>query len=225
MPIKRLYNKNFFKSWNSEMAYILGFLFADGNIIITRRNTHFVSFYTADESLLEKIKHIILSDHKISLRAVRSGNVYRLQIGSKEWFDDLIKLGLVPNKTSRMFLPEIPHDYIGDFVRGYFDGDGNVWVGDIHKNRVKNSKTIQVSFTSGSHDFLVSLRNLLHLVGLKGGGLYVSKQRNFSRLTFSVSDALTIHKIMYNAAHELYLLNRKKQVFEKFVNCGGSSTG
>jgi O-antigen chain-terminating methyltransferase len=34
------------------MAYVLGFLYADGNIMKTKRNTHFVSFSSADRDLL-----------------------------------------------------------------------------------------------------------------------------------------------------------------------------
>jgi intein-encoded DNA endonuclease-like protein len=66
------------------------------------------------------------------MRSAKSGFVYRLQVGSREWFDDVGKLQLTPNKTSRMRVPKIPKKYCGDFIRGYFDGDGNVWVGRIN---------------------------------------------------------------------------------------------
>jgi len=39
MPIYKEINISFFKKWDPEMAYILGFIFADGNIIYTKRNT------------------------------------------------------------------------------------------------------------------------------------------------------------------------------------------
>lgn len=224
MPIHKSYDVDFFKSWNSEMAYILGFLYADGNITKTKRGTHYVTWYTADKDLLEKMKAIMQAEHLIKLRESKSGKVYRMQIGSKNWFDDLSRLGLRPNKTRRLMLPILPKQFQGDFVRGYFDGDGNVWTGYIHKDREKSTKTIQVSFTSASKEFLVSLRDLLRTSGLSGGGLYVEKNGCYARLTFSVRDALKIYKIMYNAEHKL-LLKRKKQVFEKYFNCAGSSTG
>jgi intein-encoded DNA endonuclease-like protein len=206
------------------MAYILGFLYADGNIMKTKRGTHYITWYTADRDLLEKMKLIMQAEHLIKLRVAKTGQVYRMQIGSKGWFDDLLQLGLRPNKTRRLTLPVIPRQFQGDFIRGYFDGDGNVWVGYVHTEREKSTKTIQVSFTSASKDFLISLRDLLQMSGLSGGGLYVEKNGHYSRLTFSVRDALKIYKIMYNAEHKL-LLERKKQVFEKYFNCGGSSTG
>ena len=206
------------------MSYVLGFLYADGNVVKTKRGTHYVSWYSADKKLLLEMKSVVQAEHLVKLRNAKSGKVYRMQIGSREWFEDLSKIGLHPNKSKRMLLPDIPKKYLGDFVRGYFDGDGNVWVGSIHKNREKITRTIQVSFTSASLEFLQSLRGQLQLFGLMGGGIYTEKSGSFSRLTFSVRDALKIYKIMYNAEHKL-LLERKRQVFEKFFDCGGSSTG
>jgi intein-encoded DNA endonuclease-like protein len=224
MPVIKHYNQNFFKVWTRDMAYILGFLYADGNIIKTKRGTYYISWYSADKVLLQAIKKVVEAEHLISLRATSSGKVYRMQIGSFEWFEDLYQLGLTPNKTKRLRLPNIPRDLIGDFVRGYFDGDGNVWVGTIHKNRSRNTKTIQTSFTCASSDFLYSLKDLLHSVGLTGGGIYVPKNDTFARLTFSVQDTLKIYKLMYTTGHKLFLERKRKQ-FVEFFDCGGSSTG
>lgn len=206
------------------MACVLGFIFADGNVVKTKRGTHFITLYSADFDLLESMRDVFGSEHAIQKRSVRSGEVYRIQIGSKEWFSDLSQLGVVPGKTKRMQIPNIPSAYIGDFIRGYFDGDGNVWSGEIHKSRKIKSRTLQVAFTSGSSIFLKELHLLLLEHGVVGGSLYQNSKRHFSRLAFSLNLALTIYKIMYNGAHKLYL-PRKKQVFQKFVNCGGSSTG
>lgn len=223
MPIRRNYNKNFFKVWSRDMAYVLGFLYADGNIIKTKRGTHFVAFYSADESLLQLIKATLESEHMLAKRSSVTGEVFRLQIGSKEWFDDLFALGLTPNKAKRMLLPDVPARYFPDFVRGYFDGDGNVWVGLIHKDRPQSSLSIQTTFTSGSFEFLESLRWTLHQIGLSGGSLFRPKVGNYGRLTFSKQDTFKIYRIMYNAPHKLHL-ERKKVVFDKFVkNCGFKS--
>lgn len=216
MPIIKRYDRDFFKVWSPDMSYVVGFLYADGNLVKTERNTHFIAFYTADKELLEQMREVFGSNHMVSERASVTGKVFRLQIGSKVWFTDLYKIGLTPGKTLRMQLPRIPKKYFGDFLRGYFDGDGNVWSGLIHKGRNSPTMTIQVAFTSGSHNFLVDLHKLLNDYGyVEGGSIYASKTRNYSRLSFSKQDALKIYKIMYNAEHKLFL-PRKKQVFEKF---------
>ena len=69
------------------------------------------------------------SDHAISKRSERSGKVFRIQIGSKEMAEDLFHLGLSVQKVRRIVLPTAPEKFLGDFVRGYFDGDGNL--GDL----------------------------------------------------------------------------------------------
>lgn len=216
VPITRNYDKDFFKTWSSEMAYVLGFLYADGNVVKTKRGTHFVAVYSADKEILVKMRNVFKSNHSISARRSSTGCVYRIQIGSKEWFADVSKLGLTPGKVRRMTLPKIPKPYFGDFVRGYFDGDGNVWVGIMNKNRTNPNKVLMSAFTSSSHAYLEALHQNLLAAGLRGGSLYRSKKDNFSRLSLSVQDSLKLHEIMYNGAHKLYL-KRKKLVFDGFV--------
>lgn len=216
MPVCKNVNKNFFKTWSPDMAYVLGFFTADGNMVKTKRNTHFIAFYSADRILIQFIKRAFSASHKISERKSVSGVVYRLQLGSKELFQDLLVLGLYPNKSRRLKLPNVPTRYAPDFIRGYFDGDGNVWSGITNKHRTKPTKILQVAFTSASIGFLGSLKNTLKQCGIKGGSLYMNHEQTYGRLLFSTLDALKIYKIMYNAPCKP-CLKRKKLVFEKFI--------
>jgi len=216
MPIHKEYDKTFFKKWSGDMAYILGFLFADGNLIKTKRNTYFTAFYTSDYDLIFSIREKIGSNHKMSFRNGKSSGVYRLQIGSEELFNSLVELGLTPNKSRRMKLPKIPAKFVGDFVRGYFDGDGNVWVGLLNKKRKNPTLAMNSAFTSASNGFLLSLSRALKQQGLNGGSLIKIKGKNCSRLQYSTLDTLKLYKIMYNRRNKLYL-SRKKLVFENFI--------
>lgn len=199
------------------MAYVLGFLFADGNVVRTSRGSYYIAFYSSDKELLLRMRSEMGSEHKISKRNARSGNVYRIQIGSKKLFDDLFRLGLTPGKARRMKFPHIPSQFMRDFIRGYFDGDGNIWTGVTHRHRNKVTPGLQVSFTSGSQSFLAGLLQQLRALGIRGGSLFVIKKKNASRLTLSVNDALKLCSLMYNAPCKLYLV-RKRTVFEQFVN-------
>lgn len=217
MPINRYYDNKFFKKWSQNMACVLGFLYADGNIIKTKRNTHFVSLQVMDKEIVFKIRDAVNSNHKINLyRKQCKGNVaYRLQIGSKEWFEDLKKIGLTVNKTHRIRLPQIPKFYIKDFIRGYFDGDGGVWEG-VRKDRVNKTPILQVVFTSCSIVFLRELFLLLKSKGLLGGSLFKSKSNNYGRLLYGTQDSLKLYGIVYNGRYKLFL-KRKKLVFERFI--------
>lgn len=215
MPIFRRYNKDFFKVWSSDMSYVLGFFAADGNIIKTKRGTHFISFNSSDRDILKRIHDVMESEHKISTRISPTGQVHRFQIGSKSMYEDLLGLGFSDRKSNRMIMPKIPERCFPDFVRGYFDGDGNVWVGELNKSRKKPTKAIQASFTSGSRIFLEGLLIRLKVVKVKGGAIYTSKVKNFSRLQLSTLDALKLYEIMYNGQPKLYL-KRKKLRFDMF---------
>lgn len=215
MPIHKNVDIDFFKTWNPEMAYILGFFAADGNMVTTKRNTHFVSLSSADRDILQKVQKEMKSDHKLSERRTETGCLYRFQIGSKVIFEDLNVLGFTERKSNRMIMPNIPNQYVPDFVRGYFDGDGNVWVGVLNKNRSNPTSVIQVAFTSGSKIFLIGLLDLLRKHGIKNGSLFTSKTKNFSRLHLSTLDALKLSEIMYNRQPKLYL-KRKKLRFDQF---------
>ena len=198
------------------MAYVLGFLFADGNIIYTKRHTWFWSIQITDKEILEKIKIEINSSHVVSKRKKKENHkqLYRLQIGSKDMCKDLLNLGLTPRKSKTILLPEIPKKCFADFLRGYFDGDGGVWIGLKNKKQKSKTYTISTFFTSGSVDFLTSLKYILAQNGLLGGSL-VKKERGFD-LKYSVKNSLILYKIMYNDKCSLFL-KRKKDKFEKYI--------
>lgn len=197
------------------MAYVLGFLFADGNIIKNKRGAHFISFYSADLSLLKLIKKTLNSDHKITKRKSINLHNYSIQIGSKEMYLDLINLGLKEKKTHRMEFPEMGKEYFQDFLRGYFDGDGNVWVGEIHKERKTKHQTIRTSFTSCSFEFLKSLQDYIFKITSHSGSL-IKGRGNYYRLTYSSQGSFNLYKIMYNNSQSPLFLKRKRVIFARY---------
>jgi len=218
VPIYKKVNKNFFKIWNPEMSYVLGFFAADGNLIETKRGTHFISFDSADKGIIEYIKKAMEAEHKVSKRKSNEGVWYRLQIGSAEMFEDILKIGLKPNKSKRMRIPKIPDFVFGNFVRGYFDGDGNVWYGLMNKKDYKPRRVLQAMFTSASQGFLIDLHSKLKLYGIVGGSIRKIKNKECYRLQLSTSNALKLYQIMYNRRDTSNLfLKRKKDVFEKYM--------
>lgn len=201
------------------MAYVLGFFTADGNMIKNKRGAHFISIEITDKDILEKIREVLGSDHKISTRRRIFPNkrIYRLQIGSKEIFNDLLRIGLTPNKSKTINLPSIPNIYFSDFVRGYFDGDGNVTISTyIRKDRNnKKRKIILSGFTCGSKEFLRSMHLKLREFALVIGGTFHYSSRGY-RLYFPISDSLRLYNFMYGKLENDLFLLRKKNKFEKY---------
>lgn len=195
------------------MAYILGFFAADGTMIKNKRGAHFVEFNSTDFDVIYKIRKHFKSNHKISTRVGVKSNYkidYRLQIGSREMFSDLEKLGFTPNKSLKMRFPKIPIAFLSHFVRGYFDGDGCVSIGRFKfKERKVKKLVITTRFTSGSKKFLEGLH--LSLKQIVRGGCLARKEHGFE-LIFSHLDTLALYGFLYNnVTKDLYLLRKYKK--------------
>lgn len=219
MPIYKTKNENFFKKWSPEMAYVLGFFVADGCMIKNKRGAHFIEFQITDKELLEEIKKLFGSSHKISIlnKNAKWKTAYRLQIGSKEIFNDLLMLGITPNKSKKIKLPEIPKRYLCHFVRGYFDGDGNVTYGYFKKSDRKNkSKTFLTRFSSGSKFILIDLKKILDKLINTKGSLYRVKDRSW-KLNYSANDSRKLFDFMYKCKKikNMVYLKRKYDIFLK----------
>ncbi len=203
------------------MAYVLGFFAADGYITVNKRGGQFWCIQITDKELLEKIRITIASDHTIGIRKPKDKEktLYRIQIGSIDMCDDLRKLGFDANKTKSLAVPHVPQKYFSHFVRGYFDGDGNVWVGNVHKERRKKLLAIQSTFTSCSVNFLQGIRERLEVAGIQKGNIRKGKG-NYFRLTYSILSSLKLYDFMYNGlvlGYDLFL-QRKKSVFQKYMS-------
>ena len=118
---------NYFEAIDSESkAYWLGFMYADG--YIDKANNFGMSLAIIDKNHLEKFKKDINSTYEIK-QYVSSGfsnSLYvRLLMKSEKAINDLIDKGCYKNKTNILTEPKnVPEEYIKDFIRGYFDGDG-----------------------------------------------------------------------------------------------------
>lgn len=218
MPSSYTLNQDFFKSWSSAMAYVLGYFAADGSMLINKRGSCFIEFTSTDRVLLERVQKATGSNHRISKRPIRHEKwkqSYRLQVGSKEWFGDLTALNFTQSKSHTLVFPAVPENYFGDFIRGYFDGDGCVYFNRVTFTKEKRVRWILMTlFTSGSKDFLDSLLRHLRIYGVRGGSLR-KKERGYD-LRFSHKDSLALYKLMYHTGLTTGLwLPRKQLLFEK----------
>ncbi|MDB5265222.1 MAG: hypothetical protein JWN64_793 [Parcubacteria group bacterium] len=217
------------------MAYVLGYFAADGSMLRNKRESCFIEFTSTDLILLELVQKATGSSHKISIRKPKLNckTAYRLQIGSKEWFKDLTDLGFTQNKSNTLVFPNIPSEFMGPFVRGYFDGDGCAYLKKHWSSWHKKDVWVFVTrFTSGSKEFLLDLLALLKQHGLVGGHLNTKAKGGFD-LVFSRRDSVALYKLMYHTAQVSALfLPRKREKIEQAIEvlgldktCGRSSTG
>lgn len=119
-------NFHFFKTWSEEMAYVLGFIAADGNICHSGR-AHVLHVACDDKDIIEKIKKVLDFQGPIHQKIRNNNKIsYSLRICDLVIFRDLQNLNVTERKSLTFNPPTIPKRLIRHFVRGYFDGDGSV---------------------------------------------------------------------------------------------------
>jgi hypothetical protein len=176
-----------------------------------------------DEYLILKIKRALGSNHNIYEKPVRlekfNNGAYVckkssvLRIGNKEMFQDLVNLGLVPRKSLRLKLPNIPNRLFRFFLRGYFDGDGC-----IHASKPKGGAGMEIYtiFTSGCQEFLLNLnRRISELIGLPNKNIYYNS--GAFRLRFRKKDSLKLLAFMYKDLDRSIYLERKYQIYKHYL--------
>lgn len=152
------FNIRYFNTWSDDMAYILGFLFADG-CINKRKTTTTICIAFKDESVLDFVKDCLKSSQEIYHQeggVDERGSVIQprstLMLFSTVMVKSLAALGMHPRKTYRDDpFPAVPDEHMPHFIRGYFDGDGCVCI---------TEEFCSVSFV-GSPRFITGLRDSL----------------------------------------------------------------
>lgn len=128
-------NENYFENIDShEKAYWLGFIAADGCVYETGSGSKVLSFNLnyRDKNHLDKFLKAINSTAIIKIidgaGFGASTKIASLQINSNKMVKDLNNLGIVQRKSLILSKPNIEEKYYYDWIRGYFDGDGNITV-------------------------------------------------------------------------------------------------
>ncbi len=123
-----------FDAITEEAAYWLGFLYADGRVLVKngqRPEGLRVVLARRDKQHLVKLRSFLKSDSPIvpSLSQI-GGSTYQqsaLSVYSTELAKRLMELGIVPRRaTGNSDLPRIPGALAVHFLRGLFDGDGYI---------------------------------------------------------------------------------------------------
>ena len=122
---------------SQEKFYFLGFFAADGNVDMSNGNYRArIKIQRGDRELLEKFNELLKSDREIEdgeePNKYNKNGVEKYSIASyssKPFCERLIELGLPSKKSLILKFPNyIPNEYLKDYVRGYFDGDGSITI-------------------------------------------------------------------------------------------------
>jgi hypothetical protein len=200
----RIHNINelFFDEWTYDMAYILGFIMADGCI-----SCNTLSISQKEKEILEEMK-IKMSSGVINKRVNNKNNyLYNLVINSKYIVTVLREeYNITENKSITLKPPpNIPDKYLPHLIRGLFDGDGHVSKGGF---------TVVIT-TASQH----IVNWLINIFKTKGFNTYIRNCSGVNALISRVvisgrNDVIAFGKWVYPIENIIYL-DRKRIVIEQ----------
>lgn len=205
-----LINESFFDEWSSDMSYALGFIYADGCV---NRSLHHnklcLQLQDRDIEILNffisriQPNRSIYSYSRFDKRTQKKYTYAMTDFSSERLINSLEKLGCFVNKTyKKISLPAVPDEYIGDFIRGLFDGDGSIY---------GSKKKYGCYITCSCKEFLEQIFNRI------GFGV-MSKSDWPHRLYFHSKKAIkNLYDLMYYNKNA-FCLARKKIKFEECLN-------
>ena len=197
-----------------EKAYILGLLYADGNI---SKNTIQIRLQERDKHILEDINKLLGSNrelrfidyhNKYTSHGLNRQDQYGLEIVNKYMSTRLKELGVVERKSLILEYPDwLPDELFKHFIRGYMDGDGTIY-----------NTRYTTSFVS-THKFCESVQDkIFKLLHIKSG-IYQDKRKShcYSLNIKNYKDSKAFLDYIYQDA-TIYL-QRKYDIYnEKYIN-------
>ena len=194
------------------MAYVLGFWFADG--YMRKEKSYRVVFSSRDKDILLQIRHSLNSNHPLREYFHKKGKswVWQLNFCSRHLYEGLLLRGGMRCKSHLIGFPNIPRNFLPDFIRGYFDGDGSVfYVNYISTKNHKPRRELRSNFTSGSRQFLESLMNIL----CKKLALSIKKLGSYNRggslkLGYGTKDTKRLLEFIYYQSFPIGLQRKAK---------------
>lgn len=190
--------QDYFKQWTHNMAYVLGLWYADGCIYGGKMFD--ITLHAKDKYILKRIAEELEYEGPLCDYVDRQAS--RLNFSCVVIYNDIIALGGTERKSNSITFPEVPKEYLPDFIRGYFDGDGCIM-------RLKGNR-VNSAFTSGSKKFLDALLLLLREEAGVEGGSYDSSSLS---LRFGKRDTLRIGNYIYRNDPELFLLRKREKFY------------
>jgi hypothetical protein len=165
--VTKKYNvdENYFQEIDDQnKAYILGLIYADGNIYKNRVQLYLVE---SDLKILEQISALLCGDKNLIKK--KAGGVCKFKNNSKTYYrkpqvgicvsrktliNDLKKHGVQNNKTFKIRFPKLKNELYRHFIRGYFDGDGCFYNSLVYKNNNRIQITSNKFFIQQMKKFL-----------------------------------------------------------------------
>ena len=206
-------NLNYFKTQSSNMAYILGFLAADGYISLNKNEIK-ITLAQKDAELLEKIKKELEFTGEVKYTVTNKGfDIATLEITCSEYKKDLAEYNIIPQKTFKFSISKnLDKKYWIDFIRGYWDGDGTICTA--------GKSAIRASLCSAKKETLEQILNFLE-ENYNIKKVSIQERAGINTLyyfQYSTTATKQLFKAMYYQEDLLYLDRKYKKFCELCID-------
>jgi hypothetical protein len=209
--------------WRADLAYAVGLITTDGCLSSDARH---IIFTSQDIDQIENIRTILGIRNRIGITRNRTSEAYRVQFGNVIFYDWLVSIGLMPNKSLVLAEMKIPEEFFIDYLRGHLDGDGSITVFIDRYNTKTNPKYIYnrltVRFISASLEHILWLHEqIIRTVGVTGA-IHKTKIRKENQnpihiIKFGKKESLKLLERIYYSEN-IPALARKKAAYVAFLS-------
>lgn len=204
--------------WSPNFAYAIGLLTSDGCLSPSGRHIIFTSI---DREQLENYLKALDIDVYIGKVQNKHGGAMRIQFGDVVFYQFLMSIGLMPNKSRVIGALDIPDQYFFDFLRGLFDGDGCTY--SYWDKRWRSSFMYYVSFVSASEKFITWLQSSVERkLGAKGHVTHTKQKNTYTQLKYAKAEGLQVLKKMYKSSRAPIYLKRKRLKVDEMLRIVGT---
>lgn len=207
-------NSNYFENIDSrDKAYWLGIMYSDGCVCKRANGSYSISLEMVDKEHIEKFRDALNAvDHKVlTVRHKHFDNAklsYVIHIYDKKMAKDLIQLGCIPQKSLYLSsIPNIPQEFIYDFIRGFVDGDGCICY-----NKYRDSYVFKLT---GASQLL--LRDIMKVLKIDRLSLNQCTKTSYQVTSGKRDDIYRILTKLYEHSTDTTRLDRKYNKYQEFI--------
>ena len=207
---RRHIDSDYFKNIDTATkSYFLGLIAADGSIFKTSKDKVVFSLQLQEKD--KEILNLLSIELSGTISLVREDSrsdktrqkMFTIRLSDDIFTNNLMTLGILPGKTKNLDWIDLPDSLMKDFIRGYFDGDGSVY---ISKNNVYGNFV-------GNKIFIPKLRDYLFEKSILPTRYAIIDRGNFCSFHFGSKEGnLSLYNYMYY--DKCPCLARKKVKFE-----------
>lgn len=204
--------------WSPDFAYAIGLMVSDGNLSPDGRHIIFTSKDLELIQLFQKSLGIRIHIGKKASGISREKIYFVTQFSDVLFYQFLLGIGLMPNKSKIIGKIKIPEKYFFDFLRGSFDGDGCTY--SYFDPRWPSSFMFYTCFASASPVHVLWLREEIEKRIFIQGYISLHNGHSLQQLKYAKADSLKLLRQMYHSPRSISLSRKRLKIVKMLDTVG-----